>query len=217
MEACVAAISAGLRDVASAGIFAAFGNHDFRYLGDPPRSLWEQAGITPLLDEIRPLERSRGGARIWIAGLRSFLMRPVEPAPVLSKAPRGAVRVVLWHEPDRAHDAQRAGGALQLSGHTHGGQVRLPGQQGAFVLPPGGKRYPSGRFDVGGMRLYVTRGVGLLTPMVRLNCPPEVTLLTLRRRREGGRDEMPISVPVAARSGPGRGIAGVEEGRPPGR
>jgi hypothetical protein len=180
MERCAAAFGS-LRGAASCGIFASFGNHDFRYPRDPPRALWEAAGVTPLLDEVAPIER--GGERLWLAGLRSFLMRPVAPGPVLARTPAKATRIVLWHEPDRADEVNALGGALQLSGHTHGGQVRLPGQRGAFVLPPGGKRFPSGRFRCGEMTLYVSRGVGLLPPMIRLNCPPEVTLLTLRRPR----------------------------------
>nr|CAA9288720.1 hypothetical protein AVDCRST_MAG63-4211 [uncultured Armatimonadetes bacterium] len=166
------------------GVWAAFGNHDFPPLRrgdlnrDPPREPWERHGIAPLLNEARPVRVER--ATLWIAGLRSALMRPVHPREVLRDLPRADARLLLWHEPDRADESAREGATLQLSGHTHGGQVRLPGV-GAPVLPPQGRRYPDGLFRVGGMPLYVTRGVGMLPPLVRLNCPPEVALLTLRR------------------------------------
>jgi len=66
---------------------------------------------------------------------------------------------------------------LQLSGHTHGGHMRLPGL-GSFCLPRYGWRYPVGHAYVGATQLYVSRGIGGLP--LRLGCPPEVTILTLR-------------------------------------
>ena len=69
---------------------------------------------------------------------------------------------------------------LQLSGHSHGGQVRVPGL-GALVLPPMAEKYPVGLNRVGSLQVYTNRGVGVINPPVRLNCPPEVTFLTLVR------------------------------------
>jgi hypothetical protein len=69
---------------------------------------------------------------------------------------------------------------LMLSGHTHGGQVRLP-FVGALHLPPGGKKYAEGLFRLGSMQLYVNRGIGTVGLPFRLNCPPEITLFTLQR------------------------------------
>ena len=168
---------AGLR--APLGVFASFGNHDFPPPpADPPRRFWEAAGIIPLLDETITLRR--GGARLYVTGLRSALVRPTWPGLYLARVPAEGVRLLLWHEPDRAEEAAQAGADLMLSGHTHGGQVRLP-FAGPLVLPPQGRRYPAGLYEIGGMPLYVTRGIGMLPPLVRLNCPPEITLLTLRR------------------------------------
>lgn len=118
---------------------------------------------------------------MYLVGLRSFLQRPVDPAATLARTPVDSVRIVLWHEPDRAIECAAAGASLQLSGHTHGGQVVLP-LIGPPVLPSGGRKYPSGLYQVEEMPLYVTRGVGLLNPRIRWNCPPEVTLITLRAR-----------------------------------
>lgn len=177
LRECVGAL-ADLR--APSGVWACFGNHDFPVPpADPSRSLWEAAGITPLLDEAAPLRR--GADSLWVAGLRSLLMRPVWPERVLSVLPPAAFCLLLWHEPDRAHEAAAAGASLQLSGHTHGGQIALP-FVGPLVLPPGGQEYPAGLYRVDAMALYVTRGVGMLPPLVRWRCPPEITLLTLRRR-----------------------------------
>jgi predicted MPP superfamily phosphohydrolase len=160
------------------GFFVTFGNHDFPAPpADPPLTMWEEIGARPLLDTIAEIER--GGERFILIGFRSAVSRAVFPDLFFEKLPKDACKVVLWHEPDRADEVAKAGGNLQLSGHTHGGQVILP-FVGAPLLPYLGKKYPSGLFEVAGMPLYVTRGIGLLPPMLRLNCPPEVTILTLR-------------------------------------
>jgi uncharacterized protein len=160
------------------GFFVSFGNHDFPAPpADPPLTMWEEIGAQALLDTTAEIER--GGERFILIGFRSAVSRAVFPDLFFEKLPKDACKVVLWHEPDRADEVAKAGGNLQLSGHTHGGQVVVP-FVGAPLLPYLGKRYPSGLFDVAGMPLYVTRGIGLLPPMLRLNCPPEVTILTLR-------------------------------------
>jgi predicted MPP superfamily phosphohydrolase len=142
------------------GAWASFGNHDFPVPpADPPRDPWERAGITPLIDDASRL--SVRGAPLWIVGLRSSLVRPTSPERVLNGL--HGTRLLLWHEPDRAAESARAGAALQFSGHTHGGQVRLP-FVGAPVLPPQGRLYPSGLFRVGPMALYVNRGVACSRP-----------------------------------------------------
>jgi predicted MPP superfamily phosphohydrolase len=66
-----------------------------------------------------------------------------------------------------------------LSGHTHGGQIRLP-LIGALVLPPMGKKFDQGWFQLGRMGLYVNRGIGTIGVPFRLDCPPEITIFTLR-------------------------------------
>ena len=68
---------------------------------------------------------------------------------------------------------------LQLSGHSHGGQIRLP-LVGATILPSLAWNYPMGFYRVGGLQLYTNRGIGMSGPLIRLDCPPELTLLTLR-------------------------------------
>ncbi|MBB6049642.1 metallophosphoesterase [Armatimonas rosea] len=181
MAACVQALEPLARS-ARWGAFAAFGNHDFPAPpDDPPRALWRRAGITPLLDESVALARENDF--LWLVGLRSVISRPTNVQGVLGALPQDDTpRILLWHEPDRASFAAEAGASLMLSGHTHGGQLVLPGV-GPLRLPDEGKRYPAGLTYVEGMPLYTTRGVGVLPPRVRLNCPPEVTVLTLRRQK----------------------------------
>ena len=91
------------------------------------------------------------------------------------------MRVLLAHQPRSALAAAGAGYQLQLSGHTHGGQVVLPGL-GAVAA----RRFPvvAGTGTEGNCTVHVSRGVGTVVAPIRLNCPPEVSLLTLRSRGE---------------------------------
>ena len=99
----------------------------------------------------------------------------------LARIPAGAPVILLAHEPDYA-DTVAADGrvALQLSGHSHGGQVHLP-LIGAPVVPYLGAKYVSGLYSVdGSMWVYTNRGIGSIPPAVRFNCRPEITHITLR-------------------------------------
>ena len=89
--------------------------------------------------------------------------------------------ILLAHEPDFADRVVRHGGVdLMLSGHTHGGQVRLP-FFGAMYVPPLGRKYIEGLFHLeNGLQLYVNRGIGTVGVPFRFDCRPELTLITLR-------------------------------------
>ncbi len=87
--------------------------------------------------------------------------------------------ILLYHSPDLAPDAAVQGIDLQLSGHTHGGQVRLPFFGAVFTSSLYGKRFEAGRYSIGDMTLYVTRGLGMEgkgAPRARFLCPPEIIL-----------------------------------------
>ena len=165
-------------------VYAVLGNHD--ELIDPHEitKALQSSGIPVLRNASIPLER--GGGRIWLAGLDD----PVEGQPDPEKAIPERIRnvpnepvVLMCHAPDYADLllAHPAGTAvdLMLSGHTHGGQVRLP-FVGAMELPILGKKYVEGWFRFGRMQLYVNRGVGTVGLPFRFDCPPEITVFTLR-------------------------------------
>jgi predicted MPP superfamily phosphohydrolase len=85
----------------------------------------------------------------------------------------------LYHTPDLAPVAAAQGVDLQLSGHTHGGQVRLPFFGALFTSSLYGKKFEAGRYQVGALTLYVSRGIGLEgkgAPRARFLCPPEMIL-----------------------------------------
>lgn len=104
---------------------------------------------------------------------------PSSPAEKPSNGGGDPFTILLYHTPDLAPEAAEAGIDLQLSGHTHGGQVRLPFYGALFAGSLYGKRFEVGRRQVGKMTLYVTRGIGMEgkgAPRVRFLCPPEITL-----------------------------------------
>jgi hypothetical protein len=121
------------------------------------------------------------GGLVYLAGLDDGWSGHPDLDTALQGAPDQAPVVLLCHEPDLA-DRYAADGrvALQLSGHSHGGQVRLPGK-GPLVLPFLGRKYDFGLYHVGGMWLYTNRGLGCISVPYRYNCPPEVTHFTLVR------------------------------------
>lgn len=97
-------------------------------------------------------------------------------------APHDTTRVFLYHSPELMPVAPDHELDLYLCGHTHGGQVRVPGFGALFTSATTGKRYEMGRYDENGTTLYVSRGIGLeglSIPRIRLFCPPEMTLITI--------------------------------------
>ncbi len=113
------------------------------------------------------------------AGVDDVMARKARLDQVLAALPTAGTAILLAHEPDFADSSAATGRFdLQLSGHSHGGQVVLP-FHGPLYLPPFAERYPSGRYQVGRMVQYTTRGVGTEKLRVRFRCRPEITVLTL--------------------------------------
>lgn len=158
------------------GGLAVLGNHDLGGHGSAVIDGLEAEGIRVLRNEAA--EIAWNGDSLWVAGIDDTLLGQPLPAAAFGRIPEGSATLCLWHEPDEADVASRFGAFAQLSGHTHGGQIRLP-VLGELAVPIGGRRYPVGRYDVDGMQLYVSRGLGTYRPPVRFRCAPEVTLITL--------------------------------------
>jgi predicted MPP superfamily phosphohydrolase len=159
------------------GVFAILGNHDIWTNPVLIRDCLEKAGLPVLVNEGVPLKV--GKDVIYLAGLDDCWSGQADLNATLNQLPTGALTILLAHEPDFADTFALDGRiSLQLSGHTHGGQIRLPGHK-AIILPPHGKKYDQGLYNVDGMWLYTNRGVGLWPVPYRVNCPPEVTEITL--------------------------------------
>lgn len=165
------------------GAIAVLGNHDLPLGKDRIRGELERVRVRVLRNESAIV--STGGGSLAIAGIDDTVVGVPDPARAFEGIPAGTPMLALWHEADFAEVAARLGAFAQLSGHTHGGQVRLP-LIGSIWLPPDGQRRDMGFFSVEGMPVYVSRGLGVYRPPVRLLCPPEVTLVTLRSRLGAG-------------------------------
>lgn len=162
------------------GSYAVLGNHD---AGSDPAIVTEALqhnGIMVLENRAIPIERA--GARIWLAGVGDAMEHKSDLNKALQGIGKHEAVVLLAHEPDFADQATQRGVQLQLSGHSHGGQVRLP-FVGPLFLPPLARKYPWGLRQIGGLTLYTNVGIGTIHVPVRWNCPPEVTLVTLRQGR----------------------------------
>ncbi len=157
--------------------FAILGNHDG--MSNPPliiRTLQDH-GIPVLRNSSIPLERGNG--RIWLAGIDDLLQGAPRITLTLRGIPPDETTILLAHEPDYADQAARFPVDLQLSGHSHGGQIWIPGI-GAPWLPNMSRKYPRGLYKIGDLTLYTNMGIGTIRAPIRINCPPEVTLITLR-------------------------------------
>jgi predicted MPP superfamily phosphohydrolase len=178
------------------GIYAVLGNHDIYY----PHSQQEVTNALTKID-IQVLWNQIAyplGAELPFVGLADYWSREFNPAPIMNQLDTATPRIVLSHNPDTAKFLQKWRVDLQLSGHTHGGQVVIP-QIGPVVpwlkkirsqmIRPLRRFIPvhkvvrnwewaEGLHQVGENQLYVNRGLGTYLPG-RLNCPPEVTVITL--------------------------------------
>ncbi|MBO2943846.1 metallophosphoesterase [Paenibacillus sp. F411] len=162
------------------GVLSILGNHDYENADDLV-SKQASAGFTVLRNSHVLLERR--GKVIAVAGLEDWLEGTPDAEQALQGIPEGMYTLMLMHEPDYAGIVSTYPVDLQLSGHSHGGQIRLPGI-GEVVTPPGALRYVQGLYNVGerGMPLYVNRGLGTTRLPMRFLCRPEITVLTLSSR-----------------------------------
>jgi len=174
-----------LKDVTCPERHAILGNHDVSVGPKMVTRALVENGIPVLSDNYSALERD--GQRIWLVGLRDAGTANVPPDTVAATPPAGDEPILLMvHEPDYADDllqtalSERV--SLVLSGHSHGGQIRLP-VVGPLFRPPLGKKYVNGlfHFPQNGrtLQLYVNRGLGTVGLPLRFYCPPEITLFTL--------------------------------------
>jgi predicted MPP superfamily phosphohydrolase len=157
------------------GVFAILGNHDDDRV--MPAAL-SAKGVQVLKDARTQL--SIRNETLELAGIH-FWTKRLEDIEAVTRGTKGSM-ILLAHDPRRLVEAKALGIPLVLSGHTHGGQVVLP-----VVGPIAARKFPivEGVGRSGGTTLFVSRGVGTVYVPVRLNCPPEVTLLTLRSASTG--------------------------------
>ncbi len=152
------------------------GNHDVFNDPTPVRAAIKQAGITLLENNIYTIKR--GDATLHIAGVGDVFFEQDKIDRVLAQLPATGAAIMLAHEPDFADKAAATGRfGLQLSGHSHGGQIRIPFYGG--YLPELARNYPLGRYQVKDMVQYTSRGIGMIKLYARFNCRPEISVFNL--------------------------------------
>ena len=155
---------------------AILGNHDHGSRPHIVRRILAQSGIIDISNDLYTVYK--GAAALHIAGIDDRLHKADRLEHVLEQIPASGAAILLAHEPDFIDIAARCGRFdLQLSGHSHGGQIILPGI-GSLFLPRMARKYPSGLYQQDGMFLYTNRGIGRVHIPIRYNCPAEITLFT---------------------------------------
>ena len=168
------------------GVFAVLGNHDFRV--DP-----EEITRALRAQRIRVLRNAHcalrsGSAKLWVVGVDDLWWEAADIRAALRSIPARDPKILLCHNPLGIHMAAAHGIDLMLSGHTHGGQVRLPMVGSVYGRSKLGERFVEGWNRLHGTQIYVSRGIGKVLVPLRLGCPAEITVLRLRRSRLGVRD-----------------------------
>ncbi len=160
------------------GILAVLGNHD--HWSDPQvvRQILKAAGVVELQNSVYTIRRKQ--ALLHFAGIDDFMESRDDLGKVLNALPDHGAAILLAHEPDFALISAASGRFdLQISGHSHGGQVVLS-RLGALILPSYARKFPSGLYQINGMFVYTNRGLGTSEIQVRYRCPPEITVITLK-------------------------------------
>jgi len=174
-----------LRSLTCPHVYGILGNHDLLSAPDEIARALTENGVQMLRNTSVPIER--GDARFWLAGVDDPLKGKPEPDKAIPEKIREIPTepvIFLCHGPDYAdylpHMPCGRSVSLMLSGHTHGGQVRVPFCP-PLSLPDMGRRYVEGYFRLRHLQLYVNRGIGTVGVPFRFDCRPEITEITLRR------------------------------------
>jgi predicted MPP superfamily phosphohydrolase len=158
---------------------AVLGNHDHWVGAEEIREILRRSNIIELKNDVFTLTKE--DANLHIAGLDDVIVDRHRLDQVMKKLPPAGPAILLVHEPDFADVSAKTGRfSLQLSGHSHGGQLVIP-HLGTPFRGYYFKKYPLGRYQVEEMVQYTNRGLGTNLFWSRINCPPEITVLSLRK------------------------------------
>jgi predicted MPP superfamily phosphohydrolase len=170
----VASVLAKLK--AKHGVYACLGNHDHWTDADLVTDLFRGEGINVLINEGFRLETKRGS--FWLAGVDDYMVGKTDvPASLRGSFP-DELKILLAHNPIIFREAARLGVDLTLSGHTHGGQIKMRDPE-KRILPQ--RKLKAGlHARRNGSQVYITRGIGTVVVPMRYQCPPEISLLELK-------------------------------------
>lgn len=160
------------------GVFAVLGNHDFQVdAGETTRAL--RAQRIRVLRNAHFALRSRSSI-LWILGVDDLWWGADDLPAALHSVPPRDPKILLCHNPIGIREAADHGVDFVLSGHTHGGQVRLPVVGSVYGRSKLGERFVEGWNRLNGTQIYVSRGIGKVLVPLRYGCPPEIACLRLR-------------------------------------
>jgi uncharacterized protein len=162
------------------GVFAVLGNHDFQVNPDEITRALRTHRIRVLRNSRRPLRA--GKDTLWILGVDDIWFDSDDLPTALKAVPARDPKILLCHNPVGIWQASRFGIDLVLAGHTHGGQVRVPGFRHLYRSKLG-ERFVEGWNRLNGTQIYVSRGIGKVIVPIRFDCPSEIACLNLRRGR----------------------------------
>lgn len=170
----VAKVLGGLK--AEFGIHACLGNHDHWTDAGLITRLFRREGINMLINEGVRFEAR--GSSFWLAGVDDHMVGKTDLSAALKGSFPDEMKLLLAHNPVIFRQSVRYGVDLTLSGHTHGGQVKVRDPE-KRILPK--RKYSAGLHSRKDSQIYITRGIGTVVLPVRYQCPPEISLLELRR------------------------------------
>lgn len=160
------------------GKFGVLGNHDHWMGAEKIRKLFEESDIVDLSNDVCVL--SRGEDKLNLAGVDSSTVCADNLDKVLAKLD-DCPTVLLAHEPDFANESSQTGKIdLQISGHSHGGQFIIPKVETTPFRGPNSTKYPVGLYKIRDMMQYTSKGLGTNSFRIRINCNPEITIITLK-------------------------------------
>jgi hypothetical protein len=172
----IAPVAAALAKLkAKHGVHACLGNHDHWTDAELVTHLFRGEGISVLINQGFRIETKRGA--FWLCGVDDYMVGKTDvPSALLGSYP-DEMKLLLAHNPIIFREAARLGVDLTLSGHTHGGQIKLREEE-SRILPR--RRLKAGLHKRRNSQIYITRGIGTVVLPVRYKCPPEISLLELK-------------------------------------
>ena len=162
------------------GTFACLGNHDHWTDATLVTELFRGEGITMLVNEGLRLG-SGDGSSFWLGGVDDHMVGQTDLAAALKGSYPDEVKILLAHNPVIFRQSVKRRVDLTLSGHTHGGQIKLRDKEKHIIRR---RKLSSGLHERNSAQIYITRGIGTVVLPVRYQCPPEISLLTLRSAKK---------------------------------
>ncbi len=165
------------------GKFGVLGNHDHWMDAKKIRRIFKASNVIDLSNEVYTLEKD--GDFLNICGVDSCTVCADDLDEVLSKIKENTPSILLAHEPDFAEESSKTNMFdLQISGHSHGGQFIIPKVDTTPFRGPNSRKYPVGLYKVGNMMQYTSKGLGTNSFRFRINCKPEITIITLKTNKK---------------------------------